>query len=121
MTITESTALTMRRGDTFTFDVTVTLAGAALDLTTYGITSTGKTNLSDTDAQAIYQVTKTGGGITVTGAGNNVARVVIPAAATSGMTTNATIWYDCQIKLGANVYTVALGRLSIYLDVTVAA
>lgn len=119
MALTETTLDPMQRGDSYIFEATVTdSAGAAVDLTGYSIWSTGKHALTDADGSAVYQVTKAGGGITVTGASSNVARVTIPASATTSLTTNVTIFWDVQIKSGDNVYTVARGTLGIYLDVT---
>lgn len=119
MALQQQTLDPMRRGDSYTFEATVTQAdGAPVDLTIYAIRSTGKYALADPDSEAIYQVTKADGDITVVGANNNIARVVIPAAATAGFTTNVTFWWDVQIAAGDLVYTVALGTLSAFLDVS---
>ena len=108
-----------KRGDNIQFDVLVTLDGAALDISAYSIWCTGKRQLSDLDASAIWQVTKAGGEITVVGTGNNIARVNVPAALTAVLTENVTLFYDVQIKSGAGVVsTVADGRIAITLDAT---
>lgn len=108
-----------KRGDNVKFDVTVTLDGAPVDLTTYSVWCTGKRQLSDADVDAIWQVTKAGGQITITGAGNNIARVNVPGSNTAVLTDNTTLFYDVQIKsAGGDIATVADGRVTITLDVT---
>ena len=108
-----------KRGDSIRFDVNVTQGGAALDLSTYDIWCTGKRNLDDADVDAVFQVTKAGGQITVVGAGNNIARVNIPGTSTSSLTEDITLFYDVQIKsLTAEISTVADGRMQIRKDVT---
>lgn len=109
------------RGDNIKFDVTVTQGpgGPALDLTLYSIWCTGKRQMSDLDVDAIWQVTKAGGDITVTGTGNNIARVNVPGTFTAVLTDSAQLFYDVQIKSPANdIDTVANGRIKIILDVT---
>lgn len=118
MSIAEQTLDPFRRGNSYIFEATVTDENGAVNLTAYSIWSTGKYALSDADAAAVWQVTKAGGGITVTGASSNIARVVVPASATSAFTGNQTLWWDVQIKSGDLVYTVAMGRVAVYLDVT---
>lgn len=108
-----------KRGDSIPFDVTITLDGVALDLTNYDIWATGKRQLSDADVDAVFQVTKAGGAIVVSGAGNNIARVTIPGSSTASLTANTTLFYDVQIKSPTGlITTVADGRLTITLDVT---
>ena len=107
------------RGDGLVFDVTVTSEGAAVDLTTYDIWCTGKRNLSESDADAVFQVTKTAGDIVISGAGNNVATITVPASDTVGLTVPLTLYYDVQIKAPAGQpITVAWGQLAIGQDVT---
>lgn len=108
-----------KRGDTIRFSVTITQGGASLDVSAYDIWCTGKRQLSDLDASAVFQVTKAGGQITVTGAGNNIAQVSVPGSSTSSLTDNATLFYDVQIKSpGGEITTVSEGRMSVLLDVT---
>ena len=107
------------RGDGLVFDVTVTSEGVAVDLTTYDIWCTGKRNLSESDADAVFQVTKTAGDIVISGAGNNVATITVPASDTVGLTVPLTLYYDVQIKAPAGQpITVAWGQLAIGQDVT---
>lgn len=108
-----------KRGDNIRFDVAITLDGNPLDVSAYLIWCTGKLQISDADLVAVFQATKLGGQITVTGAGNNIARVNIPGAFTSVLTDNTTLFYDVQIKSpGGDIDTVASGRMQIVLDVT---
>lgn len=108
-----------KRGDNIRFQVDITQGGAPLNVSAYSIWCTGKRELSDLDAAAVWQVTKAGGQITVTGAGNNIALVNIPASATTVLTENVTLFYDVQIKSpGGDIDTVADGRIPIVLDVT---
>lgn len=108
-----------KRGDNIKFNVTVTVNGAPLDLTTYSVWCTGKRQLSDADVAAVWQVTKAGGEITLTGASNNIAQVNVPGSNTAVLTDNATLFYDVQIKsAGGEISTVADGRITITLDVT---
>lgn len=107
------------RGDGLVFDVTVTSEGAAVDLSTYDIWCTGKRALSESDADAVFQVTKTAGDIVISGAGNNVATITVPASDTVGLTVPLTLYYDVQIKAPAGQpITVAWGQLAIGQDVT---
>jgi hypothetical protein len=75
--------------------------------------------LSDADADAVFQVTKAAGDIAVSGAGNNIATVTVPASDTSTLTVPLTLFYDVQIKAPTGQpITVAWGQLSIGQDVT---
>lgn len=107
------------RGDGLVFDCTITSDGVPVDLSSYAIWCTGKRNLADLDADAVFQVTKLGGGITISGASNNIAHIVVPASATSGLTVPLTLFYDVQIKATTGQpITVVWGQLSIGQDVT---
>ncbi len=110
------------RGDNIKFDVTITLgvAGPPLDVSAYLIWCTGKYSVDDLDVSAVFQVTKAGGNITVSGTGNNIARVNIPGALTAVLTGNVQLFYDVQIKspITGDIDTVAKGRMSIVRDVT---
>jgi len=107
------------RGDGLVFDCTITSEGAAVDLTTYDVWCTGKRNLNEADVDAVFQVTKDAGDIVISGAGNNIATITVPAADTVGLTVPLTLFYDVQIKAPAGQpITVAWGQLSIGQDVT---
>lgn len=115
--------LRVLRGDGIRFQITVTNSqtGAPVDLSSCAIWCTAKRNIADTDAQAVFQVKKTDGSITVSGAGNNIAQVVIPAALTAPLVTSETLFYDVQIKgaaVGDEPQTVVLGMMTVLLDVT---
>lgn len=115
--------ISVRRGDGIRFAVTVTNAdsGAPIDLSTAAIWCTAKRDLADADADAVFQVTKADGLITVDGADNNVAHVLVPAEDTVGLLRTTTLFYDVQIKGPAvqdEPQTVVWGMLTISLDVT---
>jgi len=104
--------ITIYRGDRHSITVTVTDADAAFDLTDYTMTLTCKKNLSDTDAQAQFQV---------------AAVITTPATGIGVITllpTHTTIepgnyYYDIQINSGTTlVYTVVTSTLTIGYDIT---
>ena len=87
----------------------------------YDIWMTAKYSKDDTDLQALFQVTKGAGAITVGGANNNVATITVAATLTSPLTTDVSVFYDVQIKApggSGQVSTVADGTLAIARDVT---
>jgi hypothetical protein len=107
------------RGDGLVFTCTITSEGVAVDVSTYDIWCTGKRNLSEADVDAVFQVTKTAGDIVVSGAGNNIATITVPASDTVALTAPLSLFYDVQIKAPAGQpITVAWGQLTIGQDVT---
>ena len=108
------------RGDGVGFDVTVTnsATGAAYALTGHSLWCTVKRNLADTDLAALWQGTEASG-IIITGAAQNVARVVMPGSATAILTEPTALYYDVQIKAaGGQAQTVAWGIITVQMDVT---
>lgn len=111
--------LQLIRGDTNVFTTTITLNGAPLDVSTYDIWCTAKYSKDDSDLDALFQVTKAAGAISVGGAGNNVATITIAANLTSALTQDVSVFYDVQIKsAGGQITTVADGAMLISRDVT---
>lgn len=111
--------LQLVRGDTNVFEATVTLSGVALDISAYDIWCTAKYSKADLDANALFQVTKAAGEITVGGVGNNVATIAVPASDTVALTVDVTVFYDIQIQApGGQITTVANGTMLIGRDVT---
>lgn len=111
--------LALVRGDTNIFTATITLNGAPLDVSGYDIWCTAKYSKDDTDLQALFQVTKAAGAITVGGASNNVATITVAASLTSPLTADVKVFYDVQIRsAGGQVSTVAEGTMRISKDVT---
>lgn len=112
----------VKRGDTIVLDITVTTAaGAAQDLAGCTLYATLKDDLSDTDANAISQVTTTGGGIVVDSPTTlGTATATFPASATLGLTQSTTLYWDVQLKdATGQIFTVADGTIPVQLDVTI--
>lgn len=102
MSCTNCDELSVVWGATLEFTVTVTdrtTAAAVAINTATNIWCTVKKRLSDLDAAAVHQVTKTGGGITVEGASNNVARVKINDFAAAEANSDRAYEYDVKVQL----------------------
>lgn len=121
-----ATALSMTRGDSATFQVSIS------GLTSSGLTGctlyfTAKRDISDTDANAQFQKSTTGGGITVTQAGNattpGIANVALVPADTSSLAAYVVVLqWDCAlVDASGNHTTVAQGTLTVTPDVTTTA
>lgn len=112
--------LSMWRGDTLVFDVTITDEdGAAVNLIGTSLRLTAKRSAGQPDADALISLT-TGAGITVTNASAGQARVEIVPAKTSGLeaATVSLVW-DLQLTTGdGQVFTVAGGYLTVSPDVS---
>ena len=113
-------AISMTRGDTFTFNLAVTQSGAAYNLTGASIRMTAKWNYTDADNAAVFSRT-IGSGITVTNAAGGLATVSIAPSNTSSLpATTTNLYYDIQVTdSGANIYTVAYGVLTVNPDVSI--
>jgi hypothetical protein len=114
------------RGDAAFFTLTVTFAPSApsADLNTYAIWMTAKNSYTNLDEDAVFQLTKADGDITVDGSNHAIAHVKLPGSATAGLPclpplNRAILVYDLQIK-GADglVYTVARGQITVVADAT---
>ena len=116
------TTLEMYRGDTPVWELTVTdkQTGAAEDITGYTIWMTAKRAKTDTDAQAVFQISTTSGDITITDAVNGLAEVVPPSSATLSLTESVKLYFDVQVKPPASsrIHTITDGVLVVALDVT---
>lgn len=111
----------MPRGDDWTLGLTVKRAGAAIDITDAVFWLTAKRNLTDSDEDAMIQVTPGD----IIDAPNGKAEITIPASATSDRTkfpsTGITLYYDIQIRTAAGKKaTLERGRLTVLPDVTFA-
>lgn len=117
-----STSLSMTRGDSATFQVSIS------GLTSSGLTGctlyfTAKKDISDSDASAQFQKSNTGGGITVTQAGNatqaGIATVtVVPADTNTLPSYQSVLQWDCTlIDTSGTHTTVAQGTLTVTADV----
>lgn len=115
--------LKMVRGDTYTFDATIMLNGAPVDLTGGIVRMTAKWALSDTDLNAVFQLSTATSGITVLSATAGEIRVTIPSSATSSLPAKKVeLPYDIQfVNSAGDIYTVLLGTLVIVPDATTTA
>jgi hypothetical protein len=114
--------LSMKRGDTRRYTITVTRNGAPEDISSPAeLWFTAKTVLSLPDSQATIQKTTVGaGGITVTDGPGGIALLTIDPADTSALTADAVLSYDVQLKTSsADIETIDAGELRISLDATV--
>ncbi len=114
--------LTMRRGDTATYTVTVTQAGAAYNLTGSIMRFTAKWAFTDSDGDALFARTSPSSGITFTNAAGGIASVTLAPANTSTLPgSEVRLNYDIQVTDGSgNVYTVIDGLLIVLPDVSIA-
>lgn len=91
--------ITIEQGATFTFSVTVT----ALNLTGYTARMQGRT--SHASADKVFNLTSSGGGLTVTPAANSTILVTISATATAAISAPSSGVYDLEIESGSGVVT----------------
>jgi hypothetical protein len=111
----------MTRGDTYTFDVTITRSSSPVDLTGASFWCTAKNSLADDDVDAVFQKTLSSGIAVVGAAANGKIRVTIAATDTATLSHTATtaLQIDVQMKESTNqVTTVAQGTLTVTPDVT---
>lgn len=109
------------RGDTYVMDLTAIQDSSdnALDLTGATLTMTAKFNVTDDNADALFELTTTGGGIVITDATAGEFTVTIPPAATLDCPFIKTIiFYDIQYSLSGTIYTILRGQLIVVPDIT---
>lgn len=112
------TLLSMTRGDTGVFQVTLTdSAGDPLVLTDRELTFTVKRRLLDSDDDALIQKT-VGAGIVVADAETGVATITIDPADTSEIANGPSLYWDIQVQADDDVRTPLSGRLVLMPDVT---
>lgn len=111
----------MIRGDTKVLTITVTRDGQPYDLTGHTLWLTAKRTPTDADSAAVFQLSTTAGGITITNAAGGVARAEIAPTHTESLPAVVNrLVYDVQIADGTGgVYTVASGELVVRPDVTI--
>lgn len=121
--------LTMQRGDTPTWRIPIYNAvngvpdtSSPFDLTTFTkIWMTAKRAWTDSDAQAVFQITMAGGQIVLVGpATDGVIDVTPLPTSTLSLIKDEVLKYDVQIAnaAGTRVYTVRKGELAVYLEAT---
>ncbi len=115
-----NTRLTITRGDTKRFDLTVTdeLTGAAIDLTGATMWFTVKRSRSEPDSVKQFQKT-TSDGITIASGSSGTATLIIAPADSASMDPARLYVWDLQIKSSTGaIYTVDSGPLAVLGDVT---
>lgn len=111
------TTLSMTRGDTAAFTITVTRSGSAENITGATLYFTVKSNSAQADAAAIIQKS-TVSGITITNGAGGIASVAITPANTSSVTPGV-YYYDVQYRTtGGDVYTVDSGYFLLQEEIT---
>jgi len=113
----------MVRGDTVKFDATIILNGSPVDLSGGIVRMTAKWALSDTDVNAVFQLSTATSGISVLSTTAGEIRVTIPPSATSSLPAKKVeLPYDIQyVDSVGDIYTVLLGTLVIVPDATITA
>jgi hypothetical protein len=115
-------SLSFTRGDTHLFRFTVTdkLTGVVQNITTWQkFWVTGKLHLSDSDANAVFELTL-GSGITILSAVQGLVQVMISPVNTASLDFRKyTLFGDIQGKdASGNIWTLAKGTFVITSDVT---
>ena len=110
----------MIRKDDYTFNIGVLQEGAAFNLTGCTVYMTAKYSYSDADGSAVFQLSTSGGQITVTNAAGGLATIAIPSSATSSLANRVThLLFDIQVVTGASKrHTVMRGTLIVNPEVT---
>lgn len=113
--------LKMVRGDTYKFNATIVLNGSPVDLTGGVVRMTAKWSLSDSDSDAVFQVSSATGGIVITSATAGEISVTIAADLTEPLPSRKVeLPYDIQfVNSVSEVYTVLYGTLLIVPDATI--
>lgn len=116
-----STLIQIKRGDTGRYDIACfTKAGGPLSLVGAVLRMYAKLDVTALDAAATIKKDSAGiGGITVTDAGNGLARLVIAPADTSALTRDTNLYYDLQVtEQDGTVTTLLDGMIAVSVDVT---
>ena len=88
----------LRRGDTPIWDLAVLdTNGDPFNLTGYTIRMTAKTDIDDTDADAVFQLSTTTGEIVITNAAGGLATIQPERGSTNTLTADITVYCDVQI------------------------
>ncbi len=114
----------MARGDTHTIKITATFpeaipeqsiaAGASFPLSGKTVYFTAKRSYQDTDDTIVVFKKTTTSGITVRANPNqHIADVAIAKVDTESLYGGTTLYCDCRVKDGTNIWTVAKGTITI--------
>lgn len=112
--------LTMHRGDTESFTMTLTDSlGDPLNLTGSGLTFTAKRRLFDADVDAVIVKTEADGIVVDADPTTGIVVLTIEPGDTETLENLRTLHWDIQVDDGAgDVRTPVLGRLAVLADVT---
>ena len=108
------------RGRTNKINVYVSENGAAYDLTGCSLYMTAKSEVTDADAAAIFQLGTAGGTIVVTSAINGQAQVVISPTHTATLPyAKKILYFDLMLKTSQGEYwTIASGTFAVKPNIT---
>jgi hypothetical protein len=111
--------LSVTRGDTATYRITLLQDGVALDLTEVdGITFTAKARESDLDAAALISKAL-GDGISTEVAANGTALLELSTSDTEALSAGRTYFFDVQVETATGEkVTAAIGRLACRQQIT---
>jgi len=112
--------LEMVRGDTTTWNFAVTQDGDPYNIGGASFWFTGKRTMDATtdDSVKVFQRTL-GDGITITDALNGLGSIQMAASDTYNLETyKVDLYYDFQIKIGSEIFTLTRGKMVIWPDVT---
>lgn len=113
--------LKMVRRDTYKFDATIILNGDPVDLTGGTVRMTAKWSVSDSDADAVFQLSSASASeIEIVSAVDGQIRVTISSSNTEDLPYRKTeLPYDIQfVDVSGSVYTVLYGTLTVVPDIT---
>lgn len=117
-----STLPPMKRGDTPKWEIAVLDEdGAPLNLSGWTIRMTAKRSVTDTDAEAVFQLSTVDGTITLINAAGGIAQAQPLRSSTNTLTEDLTVSWDVQIARDVpteETYTVDSGTLLIARDIT---
>lgn len=111
--------LVMVRGDSASWLLGAARNGAAYNLTGASLWFTAKYTTADADVAAVFQKTLADG-LVITDAVNGLVTATLAPSDTSTLPDSRTILdWDLQVKtVAGSVYTVAIGKLTVFPDVT---
>lgn len=113
--------LDLVKGDSATYHLTFTEDNVAYNLTNASeIWFTLKNSPEDTDAEALLQLTLSGGSIVILSAAGGTANLDITAAQTATLDYGRVYYWDIQVKDTSNqIFTALRGRLLIRSQSTI--
>lgn len=116
--------LKMIRDNDYSFDIAITLNGAAVNLAGGTLRMTAKWQITDPDNQAVFSITSnSGSSINITNAAAGTANVTVPRALTTNLPAHRVdLVYDIQLfDNSGKTYTVMYGTLTVLPNVSITA